>query len=178
MTGPGRACVMTILTLTLAALPVHAQLTDEDLAKGHYERGEAAYAGARYEAALVEFEEAYRLSHRPALQYNLAVCHERLSQLEGAITAYRSYLADTPDAPDRAGIEARVRELTARRNAQLAPSPAPLATKEAPRPRRRGWIWGVVGGAVGAAVVATVIAVAVTSTSGSSVRDYPPLVLR
>jgi len=87
---------------------------------------EAAKEGD-FEAALAEFERAQRLRPSPKLHYNIAVCHQRLMlrareagdeeaervHARGALDAYRHYLEESPEAKDRAEVEATIEQLGA-----------------------------------------------------------------
>src|SRR5262249_54862700 len=45
---------------------------------------------------------AYAITPTPALTYNIARCHERLSQWQEALNMYERYLTEASDARDRA----------------------------------------------------------------------------
>lgn len=96
-----------------------------EAARVHFEAGE-------YERALPEFEEAYELSGRQALLYNVGVTRERLGDHEGALEAFEAFLAAEVEVPgmDRETLERRVealRERVARaaRDASEPPTEAP-----------------------------------------------------
>src|SRR5437762_2069564 len=95
----------------LVALPAGAAPSDEEAARVHFLSGQAYYDQANYEDALREFAEAYRIWQKPALLYNLALCHERLDHYGEAIDELKAYLAKTPEAADRGQVEARIRNL-------------------------------------------------------------------
>ena len=137
---------------------------EDDAAKVHFLSGQAYYDQANYEDALREFGEAYRISKKPALLYNLAVCHEHLNHFDDAIAALEQYLAETPDANDRANIEARIQNLKQRQKKVAAPKPQPAPPApppEKPRARVATWVVGGLGvglllGAVASGTVAYV----------------------
>ena len=90
-----------------------------------------AFAAGDYEVALARFRQAYELSPRPTLLYNIAATLDRLRRDEEAVEALKAYLEAVPDAPDRTEIEARIRVLEqaiARREAQRTP-PAETETE-------------------------------------------------
>jgi tetratricopeptide (TPR) repeat protein len=92
-------------------------LGQDRLARTHYEAGSAYYQQGRYEEALREFEEAYRLSsegRRAVLHYNIGLAHERLGHLTDAIDALRRYLEGSPNADDAEIVTERMRTLQAR----------------------------------------------------------------
>jgi tetratricopeptide (TPR) repeat protein len=109
---------------------------DQDAARLHFQVGQSYYDEANYTDALKEFREAYRLSKRPALLYNIGLCHEHLGQLEEAVAALDRYLRERPDATDRGIIEQRMSNLK-RRLAAAAPKPEPKLAV-APRPEPLG----------------------------------------
>ena len=68
-----------------AAAPANAQKTADDAAaRKHFEQGRAAFEETDWEQALQHFRDAYRLSHRPQLQYNIGVTADRLQRDEEA----------------------------------------------------------------------------------------------
>lgn len=93
-------------------LPSEVQLGEE--ARAFFVRGVKLYRRGRYDAALVAFSAALRLSGAPELRYNLAVTAERLGQLSDALDHYRAYLAARPDADDHAEIQARIDSVRAK----------------------------------------------------------------
>src|SRR4051794_7307165 len=95
-----------------------AATAQEEAARVHFLSGQAYYDQANYDDALREFSEAYRISQKPGLLYNLAVCYERLGHVEAAIAALQSYLDATPDAADRVAVEGRIRNLVRRLKSQ------------------------------------------------------------
>jgi tetratricopeptide (TPR) repeat protein len=83
-------------------------------AQAHYEAGSVYYERGDYARAAVEFEAARRDDDRPALDYNLGVCFEKLGDPARAIVAFRRFLERVPDSPQRVEIEARVAALETR----------------------------------------------------------------
>ena len=73
-----------------------------------FEAGEVAFADGRFENALRRFKDAYELSPRPQLLFNIGASAERLRRDEEALDAYQAYLEAMPDAPNRAQVEARI----------------------------------------------------------------------
>lgn len=103
--------------MILLALVALAQEPSTDArARELYENGEILYAEGRYEDAIVAFEEAYRLSGRPLLLFNMANAQERLGRWREALdtlSRYRAYAqADERDTLDRriANLERRLAE--------------------------------------------------------------------
>ncbi|MBT8468290.1 MAG: hypothetical protein KJN97_06035 [Deltaproteobacteria bacterium] len=96
----------------LCAAPAVAQETPDDAAaREYFERGRAAFEQADYEGALVFFRHAYRLSGRPALQYNIGVAADRLQREQEALEAFQHYLDET-ESPTREGeVRGRIEAL-------------------------------------------------------------------
>jgi hypothetical protein len=155
-----KICGLALTALVLVAAPSRARGSEEDeVARAHFLSGQAYYDQANYDDALREFQEAYRVSKRPALLYNLALCHERLGHLDEAVAALESYLAEDRTATDRASVESRIRNLKKTISERPPPAPAPrpaaapaaavaappLAPKPATPPRRRRVATWVVG---------------------------------
>jgi tetratricopeptide (TPR) repeat protein len=93
------ALAATVSLGLLAAAPAaHAQPrgdkhATEALAKELFAKGDAAYAEGRYEEALASFQEAYALSNRPQLLFNVSNALERLGRYADAVDALEKYLA-------------------------------------------------------------------------------------
>ena len=66
-----------------------------ELARSHYRVGQAYYEQGRYAEAIKEFEQAYDLTKRAALLYNIAQAHERMGNLEQAVASYEKYLSES-----------------------------------------------------------------------------------
>lgn len=101
------------VAFTLAPAPAHAQRRGdprERHARELFEQGEAAYEEGRYEEAISAFEQAYGLSARPLLLYNIANAQERLGLLREALDNLRVYSEDAPD-DERPVLERRIRGL-------------------------------------------------------------------
>lgn len=101
--------------LTFVAVPALAQrasATDER-ARELYLLGDDLYSQGRYEEALAAFEEAYRLSERPLLLFNIANAQERSGQWQGAIESLERYLPHADEA-ERSRIESRIASLRRR----------------------------------------------------------------
>ena len=183
--------IQSVLLVVAAALAIHApcrgagaQVVAEALdpardaeAHARFEAGRIAYAAARYEDALADFEDAYALSERPELLYNIAQCHDRLRHDAEAIVALERYLAAVPEATNRVEVETRVaalRDAEARRRAAL------LAATSLPNADRRAssggietewWFWTLIGVAVVGAGVG--IGAGVAASTPSSAPPIP-----
>ncbi len=105
--------------ILLVALSLAQDPGGDARARELYDNGEILYAEGRYEDAIVAFEEAYRLSGRPLLLFNMANAQERLGRWREALdtlSRYRVYAgADERDTLDRriANLERRLAEAPA-----------------------------------------------------------------
>lgn len=112
--------LVTILLVALAA-PASAQDAQPDqdaqaaendrVARRAFEAGRQAFAAGDYETALIRFREAYELSHRSELLYNIAQSLDRLRRDEETLQTLRQYLQEVPSSRSRAEVEARIRVL-------------------------------------------------------------------
>jgi tetratricopeptide (TPR) repeat protein len=98
-----------------------------------FQNGSALYEEGQYEAAIVAWEEAYALSPRPLLLFNIANALERLGRWQDAmkvLTRYRAYAEDEErETLDRRikAILARIEEQDASRKSASPSTPAPAA---------------------------------------------------
>jgi tetratricopeptide (TPR) repeat protein len=109
------------------------QMSANERAKELYLRGDRLYAEGDYEQAVATFEEAYRLSQRPALLYNMANALERLGRYEQALQRLNEYEPLAPDHQKHIVLK-RIQALEQRAEEQRARErPAHTATR-APTP--------------------------------------------
>jgi tetratricopeptide (TPR) repeat protein len=122
-----------LLCSVLAARPALADgcidaKVEHDVAEAHYQAG-------RFAAAIEALKRADTLCHDPALRFNLARAYESLDDLEHAIEAYESYIAEVPNAPNRGAVEQVLSTLRRRLRERSADPPRPMAP--APEPPMR-----------------------------------------
>lgn len=108
---------------TAAAQEDQSQL--DEAARLTFEQARADFTAGRYEQALTRFRQAYQLSPRPGLLYNIAQTLDRLRRDEETVEALRDYLEAAPDAPNRTEVEARIRVLDAALAERRAAEPPP-----------------------------------------------------
>jgi tetratricopeptide (TPR) repeat protein len=115
---------------------------NDEVAKGLFQAGAAAFDAGQFEEALRHFQAAYARSPRPKLLFNIGQAADRLRQDDIALDAFRRYLAEFPEAQGREQIEARVRvleqavaerEAAASEAAEQAPQPTPTEGEPAPK---------------------------------------------
>src|SRR3954468_3103346 len=117
--GAGRVkMVAAILAATLAtsggavfAPSARAQSAELREARDHFRRGKEAYSAQRFEDAYREFEAGYRLSSRPLFLFNMGHAKRRAGAPGEARALFRRSLELQPDSPQRAEVEAILREL-------------------------------------------------------------------
>jgi tetratricopeptide (TPR) repeat protein len=180
----------------LVALPAAAKTGSVERARALFREATRDYNLGEFRQALGEFRAAYKEYQEPRILFDIAQCHRQLDDKAQAITLYRSYLRELPDAPNRAQVESEIASLDVQLHAQpAATAPAPPAVEvprtavvtapvlapvlaidvraPAPTPTRtplvkKAWFWGVIGGA--AAVVALGVGLGVGLSSNAS---YP-----
>lgn len=88
-------------------------------ARAYFVAGDEFYASGRYEEAERAFAEAYRLSPRPLLLFNLANAQERSGRWERAVTSLQAYRQHAP-ASEYPALDTRIAELQRRIDARAA----------------------------------------------------------
>ncbi|HUB07959.1 MAG TPA: hypothetical protein VMB50_13190 [Myxococcales bacterium] len=113
-----------LAALALAAVAATARAApsaaDDQTARERYEAGEAALRLGHYAAAIAAFEDAYRLSHRVGILYNIGLAYRRAYSLDGrpaqlrqALDMYEAYLRQAGAIPERPQIESIAAQLRA-----------------------------------------------------------------
>mgnify|MGYP002381417454 CR=1 FL=1 len=88
--------------------PVVVSPENDRAARDHFNLGRASFSQGDFATAAREFSQAYELSRRPQLLYNIGTSYERLHNWEEANLALTRYLELVPDASDRAEVQARI----------------------------------------------------------------------
>ncbi len=131
---------LTAVLVGLAGLSFAAMLTsaparaDEDAteqARQHYAKGKQAFDLGKWDDAIAEFEDAYRLRSDPTFLFNMAQAYRRKGDLQRALDLYKNYLIENPTTPKRADIEKRIQTLEEEMKKRPA-APAPLAREPSP----------------------------------------------
>lgn len=86
-----RAACLSALIASLAAAP-SAYAADEAVTR--FERGVQLYEAENYDAALVEWQTAYKLSKNYKLLYNIGICQNALKDYPAASEAFQRYLSE------------------------------------------------------------------------------------
>jgi hypothetical protein len=120
------------------APPVATAQDPDAAAKAKFDLGRQHFEAGRFAEAAAAFEEAYRISQRPALLYNLYLAYRDANDMPHAATALRGYLEKTTDVENRPLLEAKLaameQSLRAPPAMQPAPTPQPATPAAAPPP--------------------------------------------
>lgn len=106
---------------------------DEE-AHAHFQLGRAAYDRGEFVKAAGEFEEAYRISQRATLLYNLYLAYRDANDQAKAADALRRYLAEERNVENRAQLESRLAALERTMTQAEAPAAPQPQTTPAPAP--------------------------------------------
>ncbi len=107
---------------------------EDDAARGLYDVASAHYAAGRLEEAAHEFEEAYRLSHRPLLLYNAYIAYRDANLRADAARTLRAYLESGTEDARRPNLEARLTALETELHAESQHAEETTETTEAEPP--------------------------------------------
>ncbi|MBK9037425.1 MAG: hypothetical protein IPL61_40310 [Myxococcales bacterium] len=119
--------LFALVLAVLAPSVAHAQPDPRVEARAHYQAGMARFNAAQYDEAVAEFRAADQILPSPVNDYNIGLALERKGDAGAAIKAYRAYLDRSPNAANRAEVEASITRLTP------AASAADAAAAEAAR---------------------------------------------
>lgn len=86
---------------------------DDERARSHFRAGSNLYDAGSFERAGEEFAQAYELSGRPELLYNVYVAYRDAGMVREAKDALARYLEEAEQVEDRVNLEARLRSLEA-----------------------------------------------------------------
>ena len=162
------------------------QGVDESQAREAFQRGRIHYDNGEFDQAAVAFEQAYSLSHRHALLYNLYLAYRDANQQEKAAEALRNYLDRVEVIENRPQLEARLKALeegiaarkaeeAAQAQAEAAPTTAaPVASSQegaSELENKRWWLMPVAIGGAGAAILLGGVATGVMANSKQKELD-------
>jgi hypothetical protein len=119
------AALVAVMGMAGGAAPSN-EAAHQALAEGEraFVDGERAYDLGHWDEAIRGFETSYRLTGDPILLYDLAQAHRQAGHARLAVTTYRAYLRQRPDASNRSKVEERIAELEAQLRSAAAPAPA------------------------------------------------------
>jgi len=105
----GALALLLCLATSGWSMPSEAQSHDDD-ARVHFRLGRAYYESGRFQDAAREFQQAYDMSHRSELLYNVFVAWRDAGELGPAIAALRQFIAEL--APqDRERFQAQLENM-------------------------------------------------------------------
>jgi tetratricopeptide (TPR) repeat protein len=84
---------------------------DDQAAREYFNSGSSLYELGRYHDAAEQFQQAYDLSDRPALLYNLYLAHRDASEERPAAAALRLYLERMSEVENRQALTVRLENL-------------------------------------------------------------------
>jgi tetratricopeptide (TPR) repeat protein len=161
-----------------------AAFADPSDAKKDFAAGKKAYDAGDFKKAIDLWKAGYAAKPDPIFLFNLAQAYRQAGDTENALSAYKQYLAQAPQAPNAKEVQTRIDEIEASRpeivdedDTVQAPTEAddgapaekaPLAPQKAadtPAPGRSLKLAGYVIGGAGVALVATGIAFAAQAES-------------
>jgi hypothetical protein len=140
---------LVLLALLLLASTAHAQQDDMEIAKIHYQAGSEHYAAGHYPEAILEFKEAYRLSHLPALLYNISQAYEKESDWPNARDYLKQYMDSGQTEPgELPQLQEKLKSLdekvaTQPKTPVTTPPMTPPLEDKPPKPKTpyRTWKW-------------------------------------
>jgi len=101
-------------------------------------RAEQHYRGGDYAAALALYQRAYRVTGLPGFLFNMAQSLRRMQHWRAALTTYRQFAVQVPEAANRDDVRELIRRCEARvlhdRSASRRPPPSPQARVDTTRP--------------------------------------------
>lgn len=137
------------------AAPTPEEARDAE-ARDLFERGRVAFADSHFADALDLFRQAYALSERHALLYNIGQAADRLRRDREALEAFDRYLEEVPEAANRVEVETRtavLRETIARDEQLRAEAARPVVVEPPLVIEEQWWFWTLIGlGVAGAGV--------------------------
>jgi hypothetical protein len=123
------AVATAALLVSSAAAPQLASADDKvDRARAHYQRGVELFNQSKFKAAIAEFAAADGIAPSAILEYNMALCYDRLGEHDEALRRYRLYLKRVPTAANRAVVEDKIARLEKLRAGTSKPDPEPYET--------------------------------------------------
>ncbi|HKP60338.1 MAG TPA: tetratricopeptide repeat protein, partial [Polyangiales bacterium] len=133
---------LLLFGLTLSTAEVRAEeggtaAENEERARAHFRLGRAHYDNGDFAQAAVEFEEAYRISQRAALLYNIYLAYRDANDTRNAAESLRKYLALEKNIENRGQLEARLASLDRALADNPQPSAAPAAAAVAAAPAQQ-----------------------------------------
>lgn len=164
----GLVLCVSVPTATVTTRASAQAESSDDAARRHFRLGQAHYENGEFAEAATEFDEAYRLSQRPQLLYNVYVAYRDAGDMPHAAHALRLYLELVTDAENGTQLRARLvameRVLASSGTTTTTTTDTATTTTETPTTT-------TTDGATTADTVATSDTAATTDTSTASSSD-------
>ncbi len=130
---------LSLLLSMLVAVTALAQSEPERVkARQLYQRARQHYNLGEFADALRDFKEAYRNYEEPSLLFNIGQCERQLDHKREAAAAYRAYLRNAGDVPNRKEVEDIIalldKAIADESAARKQPSQEPLPMPATPAP--------------------------------------------
>ncbi len=103
-------CSLSSVSAAHAQAPAESASAESE-ARAHFKLGEAYYNTGKFADAAHEFDEAYRISRRPALLYNMYLADRDAGRVQAAAEALDAYLRAMPDDPRADSLRVRLQAL-------------------------------------------------------------------
>ena len=184
----GRGLFFLVMLVALGAPALARAQANDERARQLFEEGRSFFDQGNYSQCILTWREAYRLSQRAGLLFNLAEAEERAERFGDAAGSLERYLAsgEAHARENRSSITQRVARLREQAASSpvppplvaqapppqlVQPAPAPPPVAETPAPTRpRIWSW-VALGLTGAFVIGTVVTGVLTLNLRSELED-------
>ncbi len=112
MTRSLRLALACALLVAAASAPALAQPTgDKKKALELYDKGNTQYNLGRWKPAIELFTQAYEVYNAPEFLFNIAQAHRQDGNCSEALFFYRRYLANKPNATNKAEVDGFIKEL-------------------------------------------------------------------
>ncbi len=128
----GCAGALLLLVTIAAPLSARAQSSDTEQLKKHFEDGSKAFNLGEFKRAVDEYKAAYNIRADPVFLYNIAQAYRLDGNLQQALFFYKSYLTNSPRAPNRHEVDGRIHELDRQIAEQKAVTTQPPNTTATP----------------------------------------------
>ncbi|MDH5493477.1 MAG: tetratricopeptide repeat protein [Myxococcales bacterium] len=120
---------LLLLSVTDVALAQGDEMMEQE-ARDRFRLGNSLYEQGRFVEAAGEFQRAYELSERPALLYNIYLCHRDAGNTQEAADALRQYLRDADQVEGRPLLERRLEALDRQLAERAEPAEPALGSGE------------------------------------------------
>jgi tetratricopeptide (TPR) repeat protein len=155
-----KLAIAVLLALAAPAVADHASR-----AKAADRSARAHYAAHEYDAAIADYQAAYRAMPDPLFLFDIAQSYRMLDDCDHALEFYREYLQERPDADNRTLVERFMDHMTAcaaPEPDEAAPPPPPRVQAAAPPPtppfsNRTIRLAGITSAALGVVLLGTAV---------------------